>query len=71
MTVSGLAGVFEGGWIMGIISAILALLVLKFLKSALGYYDLKKIGATKYRNHYISLKAPNNVRVIRTKRASS
>ena len=53
----------------GIVTGIFVLLALHSLKCVIGYVDLKHVKATAFRNHYISEKAPNNVRVL--KRASS
>ena len=74
-------GTLFGGWIQdigtilavvigvsnGALSGILFYAGMKILKVVVGWYDLR-IGATKYRNHYISSKVPMNVRLIRTKK---
>ena len=48
----------------GLLSGLAVLFIIFIVKCTAGYLDLHVIGATKYRNHYISEKSPMNVKVI-------
>ena len=75
------SGTLLGGWLnrlddavavilgvqYGLATGITALFALHGIKCIAGYIDLRWARATKYRNHYISEKAPNNVRILRKK----
>ena len=77
-------GTLFGGWLnrfddvvavilgvkYGIATGIIVLFALHGIKIVAGYIDLKYVRATRYRNNYISEKAPNNVRVLRRQASS-